>query len=114
MTSTADIEWNDFAKWPDSIVFLYEAISYLVRFGAESLNLEIGESFQKSYDASAYASEVTLYAPQERNKEFQQDSSVPKDMRELEAAGEFEIAHDQTTLPGLYRLELERPNRPAR
>lgn len=112
VTSSADIEWNDFAKWPDSIVFLYETISYLVRFGAESLNLEIGESFQKSYDASEYASEVTLYAPQERSEEFQQDSSVPKDMRELEVAGEFEITHDQTTLPGLYRLELERPNRP--
>jgi hypothetical protein len=36
ITSSADGQWNEFANWPDFVVFLYESISYLVKFGMSS------------------------------------------------------------------------------
>ena len=112
MTSSADIEWNEFSKWPDFVVFLYESMSYLVRFGATSANLVTGELFQRRYSSNRYASEVILHAPARADEEFSASTAIRKDMRDLEGGAELEITHDATSVPGHYRLDLLRPNRP--
>ena len=112
VTTSADLEWNDFARFQPYVVFVYESLSYLVRFGGESLNLDVGDMFRRRYTPTDYASEVVLHVPAEASDDLAASETVRKDMREIEAAGEFEIVHERTQVPGLYRMDLLRPNRP--
>ena len=112
ITSSADLEWNDFARFQPYVVFLYESLSYLVRFGGDSVNLGVGDVFRRRYPPTEYASEVVLHVPAEVGDDLAASGTVRKDMREIEGASEFEIVHERTEVPGLYRLELLRPNRP--
>jgi hypothetical protein len=129
VTSSADQDWNDFSSWPDFVVFLYESISYLVRFGMSSSNLIAGEVFRKTYSGSQYASEVTLLTPEAASHGLEQARTVRKAMRNLSASGgsigggagggsagspspadaEFELTHEDTETPGIYRLDLQHP-----
>jgi len=110
VTSTADQEWNDLSIWPDFVVFLYETISYAVRFGMSSSNLEVGEVFRKTYPSSQYASEVLCLTPDSAGGRSAR--SVPKAMRNLAGGSEFELTHEETQVPGIYRLDLLRPSIP--
>ncbi|MBI4605017.1 MAG: BatA domain-containing protein [Planctomycetes bacterium] len=109
VTSTASLKWNELASWPDFVVFLYEAISYLVRFGSSTSNLTVGETFRRTYPASQYAQEVLLLEPEGRG-EGDRFRSVPKAMKRVEGSGDFELEHEDTEAPGIYRLELKRPS----
>jgi hypothetical protein len=111
--TTADDDWNDLAKWPDYVVFLYEAISYVVQFGMESSNLVAGEPFRKLYPAAQYASEVMLLVPESDAGALDGVRNLRKAMKSLGGGTEFELTHDATTAPGLYRLDLLRPANPA-
>jgi len=113
VTSTADQEWNELSAWPDFVVFLYESISYLTRFGLTSSNLGIGETFRKTYPVSRYASEVMLLAPEAEAQELERARNMRKVMKGLPGGNEFEIVHEETDVPGLYRLDLLRPNSPG-
>jgi hypothetical protein len=108
MTSTADQEWNEFSVWPDYVVFLYESISYLVRFGMSSMNLKVGEVFRKVYPGSEYAPEVLLLAPDSGNHDIHRVQSIRKAMRNLPGGNDFELTHEDTGAPGLYKLDLLR------
>ncbi len=139
--STADQAWNDLSDWPDFVVLLYESASYLVRFGAEATNLGVGDYYRRAYTAENYASEVTLTMPEwdgiagaERartiNKVMRRDSIESDESNESapdagggdsggdgrgvdgEAAEGFEIVHDDTSVPGVYRVDLRRPHTP--
>ena len=133
VTSSADQDWNEFSNWPDYVVFLYESISYLVRFGMSSSNLTVGEVFRKTYSGSQYASEVTLLTPEAASHGPERARTVRKAMRSLSPASpdpsggnhpavspspanganptdaEFELTHEDTEAPGLYRLDLQHP-----
>ncbi|HVR73553.1 MAG TPA: BatA domain-containing protein [Planctomycetota bacterium] len=113
VTSTADNDWNEFGSWPDYVVFLYEAMSYLVKFGLSSSNLETGEVFRKRYPAAQYASEVLLHLPEPIGGRGEKSSGVRKAMRKVPEGNDFEIVHEETEHPGLYRLDLLRPSTPG-
>jgi hypothetical protein len=112
-TSTADQGWNELSNWPDYVVFLYESISYLVSFGVSSSNLETGEVFHRTYPASQYASEVLLRAPEPDLNEIDRVRNIRKAMRSLPGGSEFDLVHEETEVPGLYRLDLLRPSSPG-
>lgn len=113
MLSTADQEWNEFPTWPDFVVFLYEAATYLVNYGMSSSNLVAGETFRRTYPGSSYAEEVTLLIPESPSGGLQRSRSVRKAMRSLEGGSDFELTHEDTAIPGLYRLDLLRPGTPG-
>jgi len=113
VTSTADLEWNDFARWPDFVVFLYEAISYLVEFGMSSSNLTAGTGFRKTYPGAEYASDIQLVTPLDTTRSLERTRKVHKAMRNLPGGNQFELTHEDTEVPGLYRLDLKRPNAPG-
>jgi hypothetical protein len=113
VTSSADLEWNDFARWPDFVVFLYETISYLVEFGMTSSNLTAGTEFRKTYAGTAYASDVQLLTPLDASGSLERTRSVRKAMRNLPGGNQFDLTHEDTEVPGLYRLDLKRPNAPG-
>lgn len=108
VTSTADQEWNEFSSWPDFVVFLHEAVSYLVSFGLSSANLLVGETFRRTYPASEYASEVILRIPEPLAGDLRKSRNVQKALRPLSGAVEFELLHEETDVPGLYRIEFVR------
>jgi hypothetical protein len=110
--SSADVEWNDFSRWPDFVVFLYESMSYLVQFGTSSMNLNTGDFFQKRYQDSEFASQVVLHSPEGDIHGLDKTHSLTKIMRKTSDGVDFEITHDETSVPGLYKLDLQRPNRP--
>jgi hypothetical protein len=127
MNTTADQAWNDFSNWFDFVVFLYESMSYLVSFGMEKTNLDVGEVFRRVYRSDEYASEVSLLMPEgDRDLGGSGESRhVGKSMRttrgEAGAEGDepgpgavetFELTHEETFVPGLYRLDLRRPHTP--
>jgi hypothetical protein len=112
-TSTADQGWNELSNWPDYVVFLYESISYLVGFGMSSSNLRTGDVFRRTYPASQYASEVMLLAPEPESDDLDRVRSVRKAMRSLPGGSEFDLSHEETEVPGLYRLDLLRPSSPG-
>ena len=107
VTSSADREWNEFPVWQDFVVFLYEAVSYLVGFGSKTLNLEVGVPFVRHYESDDFASEVMLTVPPTGDDEFG-PGVVRRSMRETEDAGRFQIAHEDTFVPGIYTLDLRR------
>lgn len=113
VTSTADLEWNDFARWPDFVVFLYEAISYLVKFGMSSSNVNAGTVFHKTYPGAEYASDIQLLAPRDSAGGLERTRNVHKAMRNMPGGSQFELTHEDTEVPGLYRLELKRPGAPG-
>jgi hypothetical protein len=112
VTSSADVEWNGFPRWPDFVVFLYESMSYLVRFGAGSMNLAVGDVFHKRYDDTQFASQVILHSPASEADDFKKTRTLTKIMEKPADGAGFEITHEETTVPGLYRLDLQRPNVP--
>ncbi|MGQ9590061.1 MAG: BatA domain-containing protein [Planctomycetota bacterium] len=107
-TSTADQEWNEFSSWPDFVVFVHESASYLVRFGQSSLNLLAGETFRRTYPSSEYAPEVVLRTPEPISGDIRRSRNVQKALQPLPGAAEFELVHEDTEAPGLYRIELVR------
>jgi hypothetical protein len=109
VASTADQEWNEFSAWPDFVVFVYESISYLVRFGMSSSNLLVGEPFRKEYPSSQYANEVLLRLPELLGQDLGRPRNVRKAMTGQQGRETFEITHDDTAMPGIYRLDLLRP-----
>jgi hypothetical protein len=117
MTSSADTNWNEFPVWHDFVVFLGEAISYLVSFGSRSDNLLVGEVYEQFYEGTEFASEVLLQAPSHpgRGGADSLDPSgggrtVRRSMVEIPDEKRFKITYEDTTVPGLYRLDLRRPN----
>jgi len=117
ITSSADGQWNEFANWPDFVVFLYESISYLVKFGMSSSNLGVGDPFRKTYPATQYAADILLTAPARPSETLEGPRSVRKAMKSLASPGstgvaaadtEFELTHDDTDVPGLYRWDFQR------
>ena len=107
--STADRDWNGFPVWHDYVVFLYESISYLMGFGAKSLNLDVGESFSRFYDSGDFASEVLLTVPPAGSSDLESARVLRRAMREIKEERRFQISYDDTAGPGLYRLDLRRP-----
>ncbi len=121
VTSTADTEWNEFPNWPDFVVFLYESISYLVKFGMSSSNIATGDAFRRTYPASRYAPDILLTAPAPALGHLERAQGVRKAMKSLSgpagapaaaSESEFELVHEDTDAPGLYKLELTRPSGP--
>jgi hypothetical protein len=74
------------------------------------VNLHVGEVFQKRYESSQYASEVLLFVPEGDADPLRKVNTIRKAMRDLPGGAEFEITHEETEIPGLYRLDLLRPN----
>ncbi|MEM7233251.1 MAG: BatA domain-containing protein [Planctomycetota bacterium] len=109
-TSSADREWNEFPVWQDFVVFLYESISYLLGFGSKSLNMDVGAPFVRYYDSGDFASEVLLRVPAEESSELGAPRVVRRSMREIEGERRFELSYENTTIPGLYRLDFKRAN----
>jgi hypothetical protein len=95
------------------VVFLYETISYLVEFGMTSSNLTAGTEFRKTYAGTAYASDVQLLTPLDASGSLERTRSVRKAMRNLPGGNQFDLTHEDTEVPGLYRLDLKRPNAPG-
>lgn len=108
VTSSADQDWNEFSSWPDFVVFLYEYVTYLVEFGMSSSNLEVGDVFRRVYPSPRYAGEVLLRVPEPAMGDLSGSRNVRKAMRGLGGGNEFEIVHEDTGIPGLYRLDLIR------
>jgi hypothetical protein len=113
MASSADQEWNDFSSWPDFVIFIYEAMAHILRSNLASSNLIAGEPFQRSYPAAQYASEVLLRTPEPLSRDLSGSRDVRKAMRNLPGDSAFEILHEDTAVPGLYRLDLLRPSTPG-
>jgi hypothetical protein len=112
-SSAGDDTWNELPSWPDYVVFLYEAISYLVEAGLSASNLRVGETFRRTYPGAQFASEVLLQEPELRRADLDRVRTVRKAMRQLEGRNEFEIVHEDAGFPGLYILELKRPSAPG-
>ena len=110
--STADKRWADFPGAPDFVVFLYESISYLMRFGAEPRDLQVNQPFVRSYQSDEYASEVVLVVPEDEGElgGLSRVRTVHKAMRRTEGGSAFELFHEVTDVPGIYRLDLRRPH----
>ncbi len=110
-TSTADQGWNELPVWRDYVVFLHEAIAYLVGFRHRTDNLRVGEPFERIYESSEFAAEVLLHAPPLSSAGAGDVSSLRtfrRPMREIAKERRFRVTYDDTTVPGLYRLELNR------
>ena len=111
VTTTADKEWNDLAVWQDYVVFIYESISYLMGFSSRSLNLEVGEPFVRYYDGKDFAQEVLLSVPSSDRSDLAnrvlRRAMRPVD-REDSGGSQLHIDHENTSVPGLYRLDLKR------
>lgn len=110
--SSADRSWNDLPVWQDYVVFLYESISYLVGFGTRADNLEVGETFVRQYPGEQFASQVVLRAPSGEDSILSRERVQPLAMREIPGEKRFRISHEDTSIPGIYRLELHRPQSP--
>ena len=106
--STADQGWNELPVWRDFVVFIYEAISYLVGFRQRADNLEVGELFEYFYDSREFASEVLLEAPPLPSSEVDGPRTFRRPMRELEGEKRFAVTYEDTRVPGLYRLQFNR------
>ena len=106
--STADLDWNDFAKYWDYIPFIHEYIPYLVSFGENSINLSLGDPFRQVFEAYDFSPKVLIIPPQ---SEFGEDAgvptSIPKQMAKLEDENRFELVHDETSYPGIYEIRLQ-------
>jgi len=127
VTTTADNAWNELSNWPDFVVLLHESISYLVGFGLSASNLKAGETFRKVYPASQYAPEILLHSPEAPGGEervrttrkvlrsLAKPEDAPASPETPPANGaareeaEFELTHEDTDIPGNYRIELRRP-----
>lgn len=112
-TSSADQDWNEFPIWHDFVVFLHESISYLVSLGERTDNLLVGDTFEQVYESDEYASEVLLRLPGGDEGSLGGDRVLRRAMRELRKDERFRITHEDTSVPGLYRLELKRPHSPS-
>lgn len=108
VATTADQEWNEFSSWPDFVVFVHESLSDLVESGSTSANLRVGETFRRLYPSTAYASEVILRVPDLPTGDLRRSRTVRKAMSPVGEGGEFEIVHEDTEAPGIYRLDLNR------
>ncbi len=117
VTSTADTTWNEFPRWPDYVIFLHEAISYLVKFGLESFNLPTGEPFRKTFPASQFSADIVLVAPEDGSGHLDRVRTLRKAMKGVAfsddpalkpAETQFELVHEETDTPGLYQIELRR------
>ncbi len=108
--STADLEWNDFAKYPDFIPFVHETIPYLVRFGESRINLSLGEPFRQVYEAYEYSPRVVVIPPRPREEAAAGlPSAIPKQMQKLADENRFELTHEETVYPGVYEVRLQQP-----
>jgi Mg-chelatase subunit ChlD len=110
VTSTADKGWNELPVWQDFVVFVYESIYYLVGFRMRSENLRVGEPFVHIYESEEYAPEVLLKAPPDPGSQLAGIRTFRVPMREIAGDKRFQVQYDDTSVPGVYKLELSRGN----
>ncbi|MCZ6794671.1 MAG: BatA domain-containing protein [Planctomycetota bacterium] len=108
VTTTADKEWTDLPVWQDFVVLVYESISYLMGFSARSLNLRVGDPFLRFYASEDFAPEVLLTVPARDRQDLVGSRVVRRAM--LPDGKRMKLSYDDTRAPGLYRLDLKRPN----
>ncbi|MBI4583954.1 MAG: BatA domain-containing protein [Planctomycetes bacterium] len=105
--STADLEWNDFPRYPDFIPFLHESLPYLVRFGEGRINLSLGEPFRYQLDASEFAKSILITPP--AGPSSGAPTPVPKELEKLSDENRFVLVHEETRQSGVYQIRLQRP-----
>lgn len=108
--STADKDWNRLAVWQDFVIFLHESISYLRGWSSRTFQLAVGDPFLKDYESSEFASEVVLKLPPDEDTDLGLSSTRRLAMRDIEGERRFRLSFDDTERPGLYRIDLRRPN----
>ena len=111
--SSADDGWNQFPKWQDFIPFVHEAIPYLIGFGRAQTNLNLGEPIRQIFDASDYATDVSIIPPRQDDElSTNLPATLAKSLTKLEDDNRFMLLHEETYFPGLYRLRMKRPSAP--
>ena len=63
VTTSCDLEWNDWAKDPSYVVTLLETARYLARRPTGSADLLVGEPIEITLDPQQYESEALLRTP---------------------------------------------------
>jgi hypothetical protein len=110
VASSADLEWNDFAKYPDFVPFIHEAIPYVVRFGESAINLSLGQPYRESFSAEEFAPQVQILPPRSPDREpLGPPALLPKQLERLGGDNRFTLLHEETSVPGHYEVRLERP-----
>ncbi len=114
VNATADQAWTDLSDYPDFVILLHETINYLMTFRSDTSNLRVGMPFARVYPAEEFASEVTLQLPIDFAglSGGERIRNAHKTMRQDETEKSFRILHEDTAIPGIYRLDLRRPHSP--
>jgi hypothetical protein len=64
------------------------------------------------YESSEFASEVFIHLPPDDSGGLEESRVLRRAMRKVGDEKRFRITHEDTSVPGLYRLELKRPYAP--
>jgi len=97
-TSVGDETWSHmFADYTGTFhMFLHELTRYSSRGGAETLQIQVGETITKLVPSELFQKEVLLRPPERE--------PIPQTVSKNDA-GEFRVSFDATELSGLYLLQ---------
>ncbi len=108
MTSSCDLEWNDWAKDPSYVVTMLELARYLARRPANITGVEVGEPIMLELDPGDYTPEAILRTPRyPAEKEVRLTASASEDGQGLV------LRWNQTGQTGIYSIILNRRDQTA-
>lgn len=101
--STADLDWNDWARDPSYVPFVLQLAAYLARAQPNSGGSPVGEPLRCALDPNQYVPKVHLQLPGDSL-----EAPMALDARPSVAGG-FVATWNDTRRSGIYRFDLKRP-----
>ncbi|MCH2062451.1 MAG: BatA domain-containing protein [Roseibacillus sp.] len=99
-TSTADLEWNDFAIRPAFVPFVNRLLGGIVQNRESNLNIEAGETLRHRLDAALVGKEATVY-------EVGDPEALGRLTRLSDAEGSSVLEYGETDRGGAYQATID-------
>ncbi len=100
-TSSADLEWNDWAKDPSYVVAMLEIAQHLARSSAASRTTQVGEPLRLPLDPSRFEQTAVVRGPGYPQQEQELITATPDD------AGGLHLTWPYTEQAGIYTMLLQ-------
>lgn len=114
--STADPDWNDWARNPSFVVFHLDLLKYVARQDRDLPLRLVGEPIEVRLDPALYQETVEITLPIEEGERTMRLQAAPEESGEAETpetpaanpAGKVLLSAEfrETDAPGIYRLQL--------
>ncbi|HUU82480.1 MAG TPA: BatA domain-containing protein [Phycisphaerae bacterium] len=103
VTTSCDLEWNNWGKDPSYVILLLDAVRYLARRAAGSPGLLVGAPIEIALDSQQYEPDALLRTPG-----YPAEAEIPITAVPTDDGRTLTLRWNRTDVAGLYRFVLRR------